>query len=106
MKPFRYERARNLASACASAKKPKAKFIAGGTYLLDLMKLQIERPIHLVDICALPLAAHRPNSKIDRDQFFNDSTGEGEYVYPGSQLRRCWPKRLIDGHRNRRAQPS
>src|ERR1700732_3429441 len=56
MKPFRYERAGSLASACASAAEPPAKFIAGGTNLLDLMKLQIETPTHLVDIDPLPLA--------------------------------------------------
>jgi xanthine dehydrogenase YagS FAD-binding subunit len=56
MKPFRYERAGSFASACASAKEPTAKFIAGGTNLLDLMKLEIETPTHLVDIGPLPLA--------------------------------------------------
>jgi xanthine dehydrogenase YagS FAD-binding subunit len=56
MKPFRYERAGTLASACAAAAQPDTKFIAGGTNLLDLMKLQIETPAHLVDIGPLPLA--------------------------------------------------
>jgi xanthine dehydrogenase YagS FAD-binding subunit len=56
MKPFRYERASSVASACASAAEPAARFIAGGTNLLDLMKLQIETPAHLVDIASLPLA--------------------------------------------------
>src|SRR3982074_3642582 len=55
MKPFRYERAGSLASACAPATNPTAKFIAGGTNLLDLMKLQIETPTHLVDINPLSL---------------------------------------------------
>jgi xanthine dehydrogenase YagS FAD-binding subunit len=55
MKPFRYERAGEVASACASAAQPAAKFIAGGTNLVDLMKLEIETPAHLVDINALPL---------------------------------------------------
>ena len=55
MKPFRYERASDIASACASAAHPAAKFIAGGTNLVDLMKLEIETPAHLVDINALPL---------------------------------------------------
>jgi xanthine dehydrogenase YagS FAD-binding subunit len=55
MKPFRYEKAGDVAYACASAAKPAAKFIAGGTNLLDLMKLEIETPAHLVDINALPL---------------------------------------------------
>src|ERR1700722_3953240 len=56
MKPFHYERANSVASACALAAEPTAKFIAGGTNLLDLMKLQIETPAHLVDIGPLPLA--------------------------------------------------
>jgi xanthine dehydrogenase YagS FAD-binding subunit len=56
MKPFSYQQAVSLASACASAAEPKSKFIAGGTNLLDLMKLQIETPAHLVDIGPLPLA--------------------------------------------------
>ena len=55
MKPFRYERASGLASACVSAAEPAAKFIAGGTNLIDLMKLEIETPLRLVDISRLPL---------------------------------------------------
>jgi xanthine dehydrogenase YagS FAD-binding subunit len=57
MKPFRYERASDVASACALAVGPTARLIAGGTNLIDLMKLQIETPAHLVDIGLLPLAA-------------------------------------------------
>jgi xanthine dehydrogenase YagS FAD-binding subunit len=56
MKPFRYERASGVASACASAAEPAARFVAGGTNLIDLMKLQIETPARLVDIGRLPLA--------------------------------------------------
>jgi xanthine dehydrogenase YagS FAD-binding subunit len=56
MKPFRFEKVRDIASACASAAEPTAKVIAGGTNLIDLMKLQIETPAHLVDINSLPLA--------------------------------------------------
>jgi len=56
MTPFRYARADSVASACASAREPTAKFIAGGTNLLDLMKLQIETPTLLVDIGRLSLA--------------------------------------------------
>jgi len=56
MKPFTYERARTPAEAAAAAlRHPGAKFIAGGTNLLDLMKLQIEAPAHLVDVNALAL---------------------------------------------------
>src|SRR4051812_93597 len=56
MKPFTYERARSPAEAAAAvARQPNARFIAGGTNLLDLMKLQIETPTHLVDVNALAL---------------------------------------------------
>jgi xanthine dehydrogenase YagS FAD-binding subunit len=55
MKSFRYQRASEVTSACASAAQPRATFIAGGTNLVDLMKLQIETPAHLVDITRLPL---------------------------------------------------
>jgi xanthine dehydrogenase YagS FAD-binding subunit len=56
MKPFTYERARSPADAAAAAAgKQGAKFIAGGTNLLDLMKLQIEAPTHLIDVNGLAL---------------------------------------------------
>ena len=61
MKPFTYERATTPAEAAAAvAKQPGAKFIAGGTNLLDLMKLQIETPSHLVDVNALGLDKIEP----------------------------------------------
>ncbi len=54
MKPFTYERAKSPAeAAAAAARNPGAKFIAGGTNLLDLMKLQIETPTHLIDVNGL-----------------------------------------------------
>jgi xanthine dehydrogenase YagS FAD-binding subunit len=56
MKPFTYERANDAqAAARAVTSQQNAKFIAGGTNLLDLMKLQIETPAHLVDVSRLPL---------------------------------------------------
>jgi xanthine dehydrogenase YagS FAD-binding subunit len=56
MKAFTYERAATPeAAASAVAARPGAKFIAGGTNLLDLMKLQIETPVHLVDVNRLGL---------------------------------------------------
>jgi len=56
MKAFTYERAHSPAQAVAAiTRTPNAKFIAGGTNLLDLMKLQIEAPAHLVDINHLGL---------------------------------------------------
>jgi len=39
----------------AQRDRPEARFIAGGTNLLDLMKVDVERPRHVIDISALPL---------------------------------------------------
>ncbi|WP_062734450.1 FAD binding domain-containing protein [Sphingobium abikonense] len=56
MKPFTYERATSVeAAAKAAASVQGARFIAGGTNLLDLMKLQIETPTHLIDVNRLGL---------------------------------------------------
>ena len=56
MTAFTYERARDPgAAARAVAERPGAKFIAGGTNIVDLMKLQIETPTHLVDVQELKL---------------------------------------------------
>lgn len=56
MRPFTYERAASAqAAAQAAATHPNAKFIGGGTNLLDLMKLQIETPAHLIDVNHLGL---------------------------------------------------
>ena len=63
MKPFTYERAQSPAQAAAAvARHPGAKFIAGGTNLLDLMKLQIEAPTHLVDVNRLALDTIAPTA--------------------------------------------
>src|SRR5437879_11267398 len=57
MRPFTYERAADAASAVKlAAATPNSKFIAGGTNLLDLMKLEIEHPAALIDLGRLPLA--------------------------------------------------
>ena len=55
MRSFTYERVTDARDAVVAAGRPGAKFISGGTNLLDLMKLEIERPRHLVDISRLPL---------------------------------------------------
>lgn len=58
MRAFTYERAASpLQAAAAAAANPDAKFIAGGTNLLDLMKLEIETPTHLIDVNGLGLDA-------------------------------------------------
>jgi xanthine dehydrogenase YagS FAD-binding subunit len=61
MRPFTYERANSPADAMAAAvRTPNARFIAGGTNLLDLMKLQIETPGHLIDVNGLALDRIEP----------------------------------------------
>jgi len=56
MRSFTYERALSPAEAAAAAARiAGAKFIAGGTNLLDLMKLEIETPAHLIDVNGLKL---------------------------------------------------
>jgi len=56
VKSFTYERATSPAQAAAASAKPGAKLIAGGTNLLDLMKLEVETPVHLIDVNRLDLA--------------------------------------------------
>lgn len=55
MKPFTYERPATPEAAASALLTPGAKFIAGGTNLLDLMKLEIETPRHLIDLTRLGL---------------------------------------------------
>ncbi|QKK19745.1 FAD binding domain-containing protein [Rhizobium indicum] len=61
MRAFTYERALSVeAAAKAAASNPETKFIAGGTNLLDLMKLEIETPAHLIDVNGLGLDKIEP----------------------------------------------
>ncbi|HEY9330706.1 MAG TPA: xanthine dehydrogenase family protein subunit M, partial [Streptomyces sp.] len=56
MKPFAYVRAASVAEAVReSAARPGARFIGGGTNLVDLMKLGVEHPGLLIDVSRLPL---------------------------------------------------
>ena len=57
---FEYARASDVADAVRQiAADPGAKFIAGGTNLIDLMKEDVERPTRLIDITRLPLDGGR-----------------------------------------------
>src|SRR3989440_2736046 len=61
MRAFTYERAHSPADAAAAAMRTEgAKFIAGGTNLLDLMKLEIEAPAHLIDVNRLAVDKIEP----------------------------------------------
>jgi xanthine dehydrogenase YagS FAD-binding subunit len=57
VRPFAFQRAADEAAAAKAAGEiPGARFVAGGTNLLELMKLEIERPACLIDVSRLPLA--------------------------------------------------
>jgi xanthine dehydrogenase YagS FAD-binding subunit len=56
MNPFDFVRARELSAALSSGSRADAKFIAGGTNLVDLLKCGVEHPAHLVDVNDLKLA--------------------------------------------------
>src|SRR3712207_1888365 len=57
MRPFKYNRATDPNGAAAAVgANPQAKFLAGGTNILDLMKEDVERPNELVDLSRLKLA--------------------------------------------------
>ena len=57
MRPFKYVRASDAGEAVrAVAANPQAKFLAGGTNILDLMKEDVERPTELVDLTRLKLS--------------------------------------------------
>ena len=63
MKPFSYERVASPGEAVeVAAARPGARFIAGGTNLLDLMKLGIEAPDHLIDVNRLGLDTIEPTA--------------------------------------------
>lgn len=64
MKAFTYEKASSIEAASkAAASNSEAKFIAGGTNLLDLMKLEIETPTHLIDVNGLGLDTIKKTSE-------------------------------------------
>jgi xanthine dehydrogenase YagS FAD-binding subunit len=63
MIPFQYSRAGNVADAVRQiSASPGAKFIAGGTNLVDLMKMDVEQPSQLIDVSKLPLTKVEPTA--------------------------------------------
>lgn len=55
MRAFDYSRVSDVAAATAEARDAEASYIAGGTNLVDLMKLEVATPARLLDISRLPL---------------------------------------------------
>ena len=63
MIPFSLQKASSVGDAIAAA-TAGARYIAGGTTLVDLMREEVEQPDRLVDINALPLKRLRPTETI------------------------------------------
>src|ERR1700757_4320673 len=55
MQTFDYKKTSDVAGAVKAAGAPESRFVAGGTTLVDLMKLDVERPRTVIDINSLPL---------------------------------------------------
>src|SRR5262245_64285060 len=55
MHRFEFSRPKDLAEALDLAAQADVRFLAGGTTLVDLMKLNVETPVRLIDINRLPL---------------------------------------------------
>src|SRR5229473_7554319 len=60
MQSFEFHRAEDALAAIAAGAKSGTRFVAGGTTLLDLMKLNVERPGQVIDINRLPLDKVEP----------------------------------------------
>jgi xanthine dehydrogenase YagS FAD-binding subunit len=60
--PFDFVHEEQIPAAVKSGSREGAKFIAGGTNLVDLMKCDVEHPAHVVDINALPLSKIEPEN--------------------------------------------
>jgi xanthine dehydrogenase YagS FAD-binding subunit len=56
MQAFQYNRVNDIEGAVSAGSAARVKFIAGGTTLIDLMKLNVEQPTTVIDINSLPLA--------------------------------------------------
>ncbi len=88
MNPFSYSNAHRPEEAVAAVSRSRqAKFVAGGTTLVDLLRLDVETPEHLVDINALPLArietlpggGVRIGAMVRNSDLANDPTIRGRY---------------------------
>src|SRR6202050_1462516 len=89
MEAFEYTQAKSVDSALGAGRsKSSAKYVAGGTTLIDLMKLNVERPTAIVDINPLPLTKIEPSpdgglrigAMVRNSDLANDATVQQRYA--------------------------
>jgi xanthine dehydrogenase YagS FAD-binding subunit len=98
MLPFDYAKAKNENDAMDRVRARKAAFVAGGTTLIDLMKLNVMLPAMLVDINGLPLdkieALPDGSLRIGAMVRNSDMAHHAEVIKRFLYFhRRCWPAR-------------
>ena len=101
MHPFDYSQAPTQSAAVQSvAPRPDAKFLAGGTTLIDLIKLHVERPAHLVDVTGLPLAqiTDLPGGGVRIGALVKNSDLAHDAAH-SAELTRCCPRRCCPARR-------
>lgn len=88
MQAFQYKKVRDIEGALGVSSGPHAKFVAGGTTLIDLMKLNVERPTTLVDINSLsldkiekmPAGGLRIGAMVRNSDLAHDATVQQQYA--------------------------
>ncbi|MGC2551798.1 MAG: FAD binding domain-containing protein, partial [Candidatus Sulfotelmatobacter sp.] len=86
MQAFHYQKIHDIPGAISSGTAPHSKFVAGGTTLIDLMKLNVERQTTLVDINLLALdkiekmpgGGVRIGAMVRNSDLAHDATIQGE----------------------------
>src|SRR6266446_4692345 len=87
MQAFQYKKANDVDSALGAGSAAGVKFVAGGTTLIDLMKLNVERPTTIVDVNSLPLTkiertsdgGLRIGAMVRNSDLAHDATVQKEY---------------------------
>uniref|UniRef100_UPI003F495DF9 FAD binding domain-containing protein n=1 Tax=Nonomuraea bangladeshensis TaxID=404385 RepID=UPI003F495DF9 len=87
MKPFTFDRAKDVDGALAALRNPHTKLIAGGTDFLNLLREGIERPEHVLDIGGLPLAG----IEMDGDRMLVGALARMSDVESDPRVRRNFP---------------
>jgi xanthine dehydrogenase YagS FAD-binding subunit len=88
MQAFEYRKSGSVAEAVKAATTPHARFVAGGTTLVDLMKLNVEKPQVVIDINTLPLdkiermpdGTLRIGAMVRNSDLAHDKTVQQEYA--------------------------